>query len=320
MGTEGVHEASTRAAHRRRRRSARNAAALAAVLFLGTAAAALAPGLAHSAAQPEVEVSRAPQAFVPDTDIVHDVAIEIVAPGSEGLELSTRLSDDGGIIERPVSWTIRTAAGEPVYAGDVPVAHIATGPGDYSVEAQYGTVRFARTVTLLAGNRLIVSFVLNVGGIRVLPRLRGLGLPRAPSHTLIYAASGKHKGELIATSDVPGEILRVAAGDYRIESRFAAGNAVAIADVHVKPGIMNAVEIDHAAGLARLAFAGAPDATVSWSVSDDSGQTLLQLAGLAAEIVLKPGTYRATATADGQTLTATFEIVTGETRDIVLGN
>jgi hypothetical protein len=314
MGTVLVHEYSTRAAHRRRQRSARNAAALAAVLLL--AAAAPAP----AASQAEVEVSRAPDAFAPNTDIVHDVAIEIVAPGEEGLELSTRLTDEGGIIERPVSWSVRTAAGEKVFAGDIPVAHIAAGPGDYVVEAQYGTVRFARTVTLLQGNRLIVSFVLNIGGIRVLPRLQGLGLPQAPSHTLIYATSGKRKGELVATSDTPGEILRVAAGDYLIESRFAAGNAVAIAAIQVKPGLMSAVEIDHAAGLARLAFAGAADGAVTWSVADESGQALSQFDGDTAEIVLKPGTYTANATADGQTFTVTFEIAAGESRDIVLGN
>ena len=320
MGTEGVHEDSTRAAHRRRQSSAGNAAALAAVLFLGASAAALAPGPAHSASQSGVEVSRAPEAFAPNTDIVHDVAIEIVAPGEEGLELSTRLSDEGGLVERPVSWSIRTAAGENVYAGDVPVAHIAAGPGDYIVEAQYGAIRFARTVTLLQGNRLIVSFVLNAGGIRVLPRLQGLGMPRAPSHTSIYAISGKQKGELIATSDMPGEIVRVAAGDYRIESRFTAGNAVAVTDVRVKPGLMSAVEIDHAAGLARLAVAGVPDAEVAWSVSNGNGQLISPPAGPIAEIVLRPGTYTATATANGETLTATFEIAAGESRDIILGN
>lgn len=319
MGTEGVHEDSTRAAHRRRQSSAGNAAALAAVLFLGTSAA-LAPAPAHSASQSGVEVSRAPEAFAPNTDIVHDVAIEIVAPGEEGLELSTRLSDDGGIIERPVSWSIRAATGEKIFAGDVPVAQIATGPGDYIVEARYGAIRFARTVTLLQGNRLIVSFVLNAGGIRILPRLQGLGLPQTPSHTSIYAISGKLKGELIATSDMPGEIVRVAAGDYRIESRFTAGNAVAVADVRVKPGLMSAVEIDHAAGLARLAVAGVPDAEIAWSVSDGSGQLLSPPAGPIAEIVLKPGTYTATATANGETLTATFEIAAGESRDIILGN
>lgn len=318
MGTEGVHEDSTRVAHRRRQSSARNAAALAAVLFLGTCAAALTP--AHSASQSGVEVSRAPEAFAPSTDIVHDVAIEIVAPGEEGLELSTRLSDEGGIVERPVSWSIRAATGEEIFAGDVPVAHIAAAPGDYIVEVQYGTIRFARTVTLLPGNRLDVSFVLNVGGIRVLPRLQGLGLPQTPSHTAIYAISGQRKGELIATSDMPGEIVRVAAGDYRIESRFTAGNAVAVADVRVKPGLMSAIEIDHAAGLARLAVAGVPDAAIAWSVSDGDGQLLSPPAGPTAEIVLKPGIYTATASANGETLTATFEIAAGESRDIILGN
>ena len=319
MGTEGVHEDSTRAAQHRRQSSVRNAAALAAVLFLGPAAA-LVPGPALSASQPDVKVSRAPEAFVPDVDIVHDVAIEIVAAGEEGLELSTRLSDEGGVIERPVSWTIRAATGEPVFSGDVPVAHIDTAPGDYTVEAQYGTVHFSRTVSLQPGNRLIVSFVLNIGGIRVLPRLQGLGLPPVPSRTLVYATSGKRKGQLIAKSAMPGEILRVAAGDYLIESRFEAGNAVAVAAIHVNPGLMSAVTIDHVASLVRLSFPAASGAAVSWSIADESGQTLSQLDGPAAEIVLKPGTYTASATANGETLTATFEIASGETRDIILGN
>ena len=49
-------------------------------------------------------------------------------------------------------------------------------PGDYSVEARYGSASFSQSLTLLEANRLIVSFVLDVGGIRVLPRVQGLGL------------------------------------------------------------------------------------------------------------------------------------------------
>ena len=40
----------------------------------------------------------------------------------------------------------------------------------------------------------------------------------------------------------------------------------------VNSGMMSAVEIDHAAGLARLSYVGAPDAHVSWLVTNDHGE------------------------------------------------
>ncbi|MBC8037628.1 MAG: hypothetical protein H7X89_10480, partial [Rhizobiales bacterium] len=178
----------------------------------------------------------------------------------------------------------------------------------------------SQTITVVDGSKIIASFVLDAGGIRILPRLQGLGLPATPARSLVFALTGVHKGQLIAISQEPGEILRVPAGDYRIESRFDAGNARAVADVRVKPGFMSAVEIDHAAGLARLAFVGAPDAKVLWRVADDRGNAMSPVEGLSADVVLKPGTYTAIAQTGEETLTAKFVIAAGESRDIILGN
>jgi len=314
-----VHDHSTRAAHNRRQNSAKPAAVLVAVLLLIAAVTAMAPRLAQSAATAGVELSSAPPTATIDSNVAHDIAIEIVAPGREGLELSARLTDEGGLIERPITWKISTAAGEAVYSADSAIADLSVAPGDYLVELRYGAVHFARTISLLEGNHLMVSFVLNAGGIRILPRLRGGALPAAPSRSLIYALSGPHAGELVTESSLPGEIVRVPSGDYRVESRFS-GNAVAVADVHVKPGIMSAVEIDHVAGLARLAFVGAPDAEVSWRITDATGLEIPAIDGLAATVVLKPGAYTAQADVGGETLSASFVIDAGEERDILLGN
>jgi hypothetical protein len=252
--------------------------------------------------------------------VAHDIAIEIVKPGNEGLELSARLSESGGLIERDIAWTLRDAQGAVVYDKSTELAAIAVPPGDYSVQALYGTASFSQNLTLLEANRLIVSFVLDVGGIRVLPRVKGLGLAPTQTQSLVYALSGPNKGKLITTSKMPGEILRVKAGDYRIESRFAAGNAVAVADVHVKPGVMSAVEIDHAAGLARLSYVGAPNTAVSWLVTNDNGETLPAIDGLSASVVLKPGSYVAKVQIGNELLTASFDITAGQERDILLGN
>ena len=115
-------------------------------------------------------------------------------------------------------------------------------------------------------------------------------------------------------------IVRVPEGDYRVESRFFAGNAAAVTDVHVRAGRLSAVAIDHKAGIARLAFVGSPAADVQWNVSDREGRPIAMAEGLNADIVLVPGIYTARAKVGDETLSATFAIATGEARDILLGN
>ena len=315
-----MHDHSTRALQIRRQKSATSAALLAAVLLLVAFAILLVPDFARAASKTIEESALAVATPNFQNKTAHDIAIEIVKPGSEGLEFTARLSETGGLIERDISWTLRDAQGLMIYNGNTSLAKIAVAPGDYTVEAHYGAAHFSQSLTLLEANRLIVSFVLDVGGIRVLPRVQGLGLAPAESQSLVYALSGHNKGKLITISKMPGEILRVEAGDYRIENRFATGNAVAVADVHVKPGIMSAVEIDHAAGLARLSYVGAPDTNVSWLVTNDHGEALPAIAGLSANVVLKPGTYTAKAQIGAEFLTASFDISAGQERDILLGN
>ena len=303
------------------------AATVVAVVFLGSAATVWGPVGAFSA-QPPVQPDDISLASVPDaasigadvTNPGHELAIKIVAPGQEGLELSARLTDDGGIIERNISWTIRNADGDTVFSGDTAVADVSVPPGDYAVDVRYGAARLASTITLLDGNRVNVSFVLNAGGLRVLPRVRDIGLPVAGSEARIFALGGRQNGQLVAVSEIPGEILRVPEGDYRVESRFASGNARAVIDVHVKAGRMSAVDVDHKAGVARLAFVGSPSADVNWRVADRDGQPVATAKGLNADIVLVPGTYTASANVGGEVLTATFDIDTGQARDIILGN
>jgi len=316
------HGDGNRVTHHRHHGSAKSAVAVGAVLFLVAAVTAMAPRIAWSATVENFEVSSIPRdaaTHLPN-GVAHDIAIETVSIGNEGLELSARLNEDGGLIERPITWIISSASGEPLYKDDVPVAQLAVAPGSYRVGIKYGAVQLSQTITVADGTKLIASFVLDAGGIRVLPRLQGIGLPPTPSRSLVFALSGIRKGQLIATTQQPGEILRVPAGDYRIESRFDQGNASAVADVHVKPGLMSAVEIDHAAGLARLAFVGAPDAQILWQIADANGSTLPEIEGLSANVVLKPGTYTAVARVGGETLSAKFQIGAGESRDIILGN
>ncbi len=277
---------------------------------------------AQPAAIEDFEISSAPdlQALGAEASPSHDLAILVVQPGREGLELSARLTDDGGLIELPITWKIQNSEGQTVYSGTAPGADVSVPPGDYIVRIAYGAVRLSSTITLLEANRLMVSYVLNAGGLRVLPRVQDIGLPAAKPRSRIFALGGKESGKLVAQSDVPGEIVRLPEGEYRVESRFEAGNAAAVIDVKVKAGRMSAIDIDHKAGVARLAFVGSPLADVRWNVADTQGLPIAAVAGLNADIVLLPGTYTASARVGSETLSATFDIATGEARDIILGN
>lgn len=315
-----MHDCSTRAkCYRHPGRGGIAAAPVAVFLF---SVLAFNPAPARTAPPQDLEVSSAPQAssLAAEASPGHDIAIEIVAPGREGLELTARLTGDGGLIELPIAWTIRGTDGLTVFSGASPSADIAVPPGDYAIDIRYGNVHLSSSVTVLEGNRLMVSYVLNAGGLRLLPRVKGMAAANAPAISRVYALSGRQGGKLVATSDIPGEILRLPEGDYRIESRFAAGNAAAVTDVRVKAGRMSAVDIDHKAGVARLSFVGSPQADVEWNVADDNGKPVAAVAGLAADVVLKPGTYTASAKIGAETLSATFAIGQGEARDILLGN
>ena len=133
-----MHDLSTRALQIRRQKSATSAALLTAVLFLSPFAFADALGAPKTTEESAVAVM-APKF---QTKVAHDIAIEIVKPGNEGLELSARLSESGGLIERDISWTLRDAQGGIVYDKNTELAHVALPPGDYSVEARYGSASF----------------------------------------------------------------------------------------------------------------------------------------------------------------------------------
>ena len=47
-------------------------------------------------------------------DAAHGIAIQLVQPGREGLELSARLTAEGGPLQQNISWHIRSPDGVSV--------------------------------------------------------------------------------------------------------------------------------------------------------------------------------------------------------------
>lgn len=289
-GTSPLHACNIRARHQRHRWRGLAAAAVA-ILF-----SAPAPALAETA---------------------HSIAIELVRPGREGLELSARLTADGQQLQQNIAWNIRSADGQTVYDGRDGVVDVSLAPGDYVVDATYGASVLEKLVSLPAATRLKVSFVLDAGGLKVEPLLGGAAVPAAAARVRVFSVDGD---TLVASNVEPGEIIRLPAGRYRVESQVSSGNAKAVAEVRVQAGRVASVTFAHKAGLARLAFVGAPGAAVRWEVADGSGRAIAMREGINANVTLLPGTYTARAQVGAELLTATFHIGQDEVRDILLGN
>jgi hypothetical protein len=213
---------------------------------------------------------------------------------------------------------VRNAAGEKVFEGEVAQADFLAAPGDYEITVRYGAVTVERELTLLPAQRMGIIFTLDVGGIRVLPRVEGIGLPAIATQTAVYATSGPEAGRQIALSKVPGEIIRVGAGAYRVETQFTPGNTVMSAKVTVKPGIMSAIEVDHVAGIARLIAGGEKTGDTLWLITDAEGASLPPISGTVAEVVLKPGNYVAEFMRGGTTKRVSFTMSAGEQRNVTL--
>ena len=314
-----MHAALTRAAGQHRGRRLKTAA-----LFILAVCLALAfSGPLYAAQEPTLSSADVTSSIKPfGTD--HELHIEVTRPGSESLTLGARLKADGGLIQRPIAWTIRHslagATGDIVWHGEEPVAELPLEPGDYVVEAAYGTAKVYQPVSVTPGQRLAMTFILNVGGIRPLSRIEAVGYPSAmPATHAIFAVSGPNAGREVARDIKQGEIVRVVAGRYRVESRFIDGNTVTDAEVTVKPGILTSIEISHLAAFAQVSIPVSAGSEAHWRIRQASGTWQRSGHGNDFALVLAPGSYEVNADVAGHTLSASFTLKASETRHVTLG-
>lgn len=300
---------STRPKQRRHQVEATLLSSLMALFFLQATPALPAPQKAQSDAQPAAhsEIS---------SSLPAATAFSLVQPGDEEIELSARFTEKSKNYADSIDWKVKNASGEVLFEAAAPVVSFKLKPGAYEVLGRYGNVTIDEGISLPPTTRLAVNFVLNAGALRILPRLPEAFGPALQSTTKVYALNGAHPGRLVATDVKPGEMLKLAAGTYRIETRYAAGNVAAVTDVEVKPGLLRAVDVTHHAGLAQLSTNKRQDA--QWLVMENSGAVLPLPAGTEITALLKPGAYVAEAHAGGKILQQAFTITEGNVSNVVL--
>jgi hypothetical protein len=242
------------------------------------------------------------------------ISIRKVDAGSETLRLTAKLSETSLENAESVHWKITQAGGGQVFEGTLTEFSKQLPPGEYLVEATYGTAKIKDQVALPRANSLNISFVLNAGALRILSRVKDI-TSDAASFSKIYALDGHLRGRLIAESQRGGEVLVMKAGNYRIESEYESGNARAVTDVRVKPGVMSAVNINHIAGMIKLTA----ETGKVWEIQTPDGNIVDQFAGGAAQFVLTPGKYAAVQKSAIFNTSVSFEIIAGQQTELTLG-
>ena len=175
-----------------------------AVLFVA-AITALSPRLAQSAQSSDLTVSNVPEQGLPGIEATspsHDLAIEIVEPGREGLELTARLADDGGIIERNISLDHPQRGWRDRLFSEAVAQRRRRGAARrlHCPHPLWRRHLVAAPSRLLEANRIMVSFVLNAGGLRVLPRVRDVDFPRPAPKPASLRWAAATTAELVAMS------------------------------------------------------------------------------------------------------------------------
>ncbi len=280
----------------------------------------------YSATSPKIGVDPVTTSAIQPQKAPHELRFELTRKGWEGVELAARLHELGGLIQRPIKWTIRRLlvaegqASELVLRQSASVINSGLEPGDYLIEVEYGFHKVSQSITIEPGHRIALTFILNVGGIRALSRVHKLDLPAGIStRHAIYALSGHGKGRLIATGFDQGQVFRLGAGKYRIESRFSPGNTIAQHTVTVKPGILNSTELAHQAGLARITVGASLNAAVAWEIRNLDGSWTSGHTTPETALVLAPGDYEIKAIVNGTVVRQRFAIGQGDYQHVRVG-
>lgn len=250
---------------------------------------------------------------------------------NQGIKLRAKLTSEMRMIGKPLQWTVyrvedaAQALWKQVAAIRSAEPTFKLDPGTYLVRARYGYVAASKMIAVGEGKLTDATFVLNAGGLRILSHLVFVDTPAGTKAThFVYTGDTDENGmrQLIAKSQIQGEIIRLNAGRYRVISRLGDANSVVATDVEVSPGVLTAVEVNHKAGVLNLKIdKGQQSATATQTnlvVFDADGKLVLRSQGAAATAILAPGAYTVSVEQSGKKATHDLDIRIGENKAVSL--
>ncbi len=193
-------------------------------------------------------------------------------------------------------------------------------PGTYQVNVALGRANLTRKIVVAPEQATVERFVLNAGGLRVIPLL-AKGEPaneRAVSFEVQSDERDTHGQRVkVVTAAKAGVVLRLNAGIYSIVSTYGDANAVARADVTVEAGKLTEVTLAHAAAKVTFKLVTRPGgdaiADTQWSLTTAQGEAVRESSGALPTHFLAPGGYVVSAKHAGRAYRRQFSVKTGDT-------
>jgi hypothetical protein len=192
-------------------------------------------------------------------------------------------------------------------------------PGTYYVNVAYGRANLTRKLALTADQTLKERFVLNAGGLRVVPVTAG-GEP-ANSKLVSFDVESDERDEYgqrikVVSGVKAGVVLRLNAGLYSIVSTYGDANAVARADVTVEAGKLSEVTLTHPAATVSFKLVtrggGEAIADTQWTILNAEGASVKESSGALPTHFLAPGSYAVRAKYSGRIYKQDFAVKAGD--------
>jgi len=245
------------------------------------------------------------------------------APGQ--ISLVAHLTDTSPAITQGLVWRVfRDGTGpdgkaQLVSTHKEPSPTLRLEPGTYRINVALGRANLTRKITVAADQSAREKFILNAGGLRLVPVLAGG--ERASDKLVSFDVESDERDEYgqrtkVVTGAKAGIVLRLNAGNYSIVSTYGDANAMARADVSVEAGKLSEVTLTHPA--AQVSFklvtreGGDAIADTQWSVANVQGDTVKESSGALPSHILAPGTYSARAQHAGRLYKRDFAVRAGD--------
>lgn len=246
--------------------------------------------------------------------------------GAGQISLAAFLTDESQAIQQGLVWRVfREKAGI-----DGKIALVSTvrdaiptlrlEPGTYQINVALGRANLTRKITVSGDQPQQERFVLNAGGLRVVPTLASG--EQASDKVVTYDVQSDERDQQgervkVATGAKAGLVLRLNAGIYSIVSTYGDANAVARADVTVEAGKLSEVTVAHAAAKVTFKLVTRPGgdaiADTQWSLATAQGEQVRQSSGALPAHYLAPGGYVVSARHAGRTYQREFSVKSGDT-------
>jgi hypothetical protein len=192
-------------------------------------------------------------------------------------------------------------------------------PGVYQINVALGRANLTRKITVSGDQPLQERFVLNAGGLRVVPVLASGETANERAVTFdVQSDERDQHGERVkvVTGAKSGLVLRLNAGIYSVVSTYGSANAVARADVTVEAGKLTEVTLAHAA--AKVTFklvtrrGGDAIADTQWTLATAQGEQVKESSGALPTDFLAPGAYVINAKHAGRVYSQQFNVKSGD--------